>query len=99
MAKEVRRVDVGSVPGLFQIAQQVKETGEPCLLKRDDEELAMITPMTRPVSRAARRRKTGIITKDDPIWNIVGMGASEGPGDVSENKHRYLAEAYRDTHE
>ena len=99
MAKEVRRVDVGSVPELLRIAQQVKATGEPCLLERENEELAMITPMTRPASPAVRRRKTGIITKDDPIWNIVGMGASEGTGDISENKHKYLAEAYRDTHE
>lgn len=99
MAKEVRRVDVGSVPELLRIAQQVKETGEPCLLKQADEELAIITPMTRPSSRTVRRRRSGIITKDDPIWNIVGMGASGGPGDISENKHKYLAEAYRDTHE
>jgi excisionase family DNA binding protein len=40
------------------------------------------------------RRKTGILTADDPIWDIVGMGRSEGPTDVSENKRKYLAEAY-----
>ena len=33
-------------------------------------------------------------TMNDPLWNIVGIAASEGPGDVSENKHKYLAEAY-----
>jgi hypothetical protein len=36
---------------------------------------------------------------DDPIWNLVGMGSSTGPGDISENKHKYLAEAYADLHE
>jgi len=33
-------------------------------------------------------------SKDDPLWNIVGIGRSDGPGDVSENKYKYLAEAY-----
>ena len=30
---------------------------------------------------------------DDPLWNLVGIGHSGGPGDVSANKHRYLADA------
>lgn len=33
-------------------------------------------------------------TFDDPLWEIVGIGASEGPTDISENKYKYLAEAY-----
>jgi hypothetical protein len=36
---------------------------------------------------------------DDPLWDLVGIGHSGGPGDVSENKHKYLADAYTDTHE
>ncbi len=34
------------------------------------------------------------IRADDPLWDIVGMGSSGGPGDVSENVDKYLAEAY-----
>ena len=30
----------------------------------------------------------------DPLWSIVGMFSSDGPGDVSSNKHEYLADAY-----
>ena len=30
----------------------------------------------------------------DPLWSIVGMFESDGPGDVARNKHKYLAEAY-----
>ena len=44
----------------------------------------------------------GIPTSDDdPLWNIVGIGAGKDDGrtDVSTNKHKYLAEAYLDTHE
>lgn len=35
---------------------------------------------------------------NDPLWKIVGMGRSKGPGDVSENVDKYLAEAYLDHH-
>jgi excisionase family DNA binding protein len=30
----------------------------------------------------------------DALWSIVGSFESDGPGDVSSNKHKYLAEAY-----
>ncbi|MGH2531698.1 MAG: hypothetical protein ACRDJW_05270 [Thermomicrobiales bacterium] len=33
---------------------------------------------------------------DDPLWNIVGLIDDDGPTDVSENKYKYLAEAYGD---
>jgi len=32
-------------------------------------------------------------TEDDPLWDIVGIGTSEGPNDVARNKHKYLADA------
>jgi hypothetical protein len=35
------------------------------------------------------------LTTDDPLFDLIGIGHSGGPGDVSANKQRYLAEAYR----
>lgn len=82
---------MANLPELLSIAQNVRETGEPCVLTRDGEEIAILSP----VPEAPRRqRKTGVVTRNDPLWNIVGMANSEGPGDVSRNKHKYLAEAY-----
>jgi hypothetical protein len=37
-------------------------------------------------------------TMQDPLWNIVGIGQSDGPGDVSSSKLKYLAEASADNH-
>ena len=37
-------------------------------------------------------------TLDDPLWNMVGMIDDDGPTDMSENKYKYLADAYADTH-
>jgi excisionase family DNA binding protein len=32
-------------------------------------------------------------TMDDPLWDIVGIGASDVPDDVASNKHKYVADA------
>jgi hypothetical protein len=48
------------------------------------------------VRRKARRssgRKSHRITADDPLWDIVGIGRTEGPTDVSSNKYKYVADA------
>ena len=45
----------------------------------------------RHYRRPSPRGKT--FTKDDPLMSLVGIGRS-GLSDVSENKHKYLAEAY-----
>lgn len=37
-------------------------------------------------------------TLDDPLWGLVGIARSDGPGDVSANKHKYLADAYLESH-
>jgi hypothetical protein len=40
-----------------------------------------------------RRRKPRPFTLDDPLLDIIGIGHSEGPTDVSSNKHKYIADA------
>jgi len=44
--------------------------------------------------RQASVRRGKPTNAEDPLWHIVGIGHSKGPTDVSENKHKYLAEAY-----
>ena len=41
--------------------------------------------------RGRAPRRTG---PDDPYWELVGLGCSRGPADVSAEKYKYLAEAY-----
>jgi hypothetical protein len=38
---------------------------------------------------------TAPLTTDDPFWDIVGLGHTEGPTDLSENMDAYLAQVYR----
>lgn len=91
MAKEPKGIDISNVPELVRIAQEVRDTNQPCLLKRDNEELAILMPVRPTRKRSPKGRPT---TADDPLWKLVGIGDSGGPGDVSENKHKYLADAY-----
>ncbi|HZC00327.1 MAG TPA: hypothetical protein VE844_02885, partial [Gammaproteobacteria bacterium] len=62
----------------------------PAVLQQDSEDVALLTPITPVAKRSVRGKPT---TADDPLWKLIGIGHS-GKGDVSENKHKYLAEAY-----
>jgi hypothetical protein len=92
MAKEKapKRIDIGNMPELLSMAQEVHSTNEARILKHESEDLAMLTPIKLVAKRAPRGKPT---TPDDPLWKLVGIGHS-GKGDISENKHKYLADAY-----
>jgi excisionase family DNA binding protein len=47
-----------------------------------------------PETLEGRVLKDQYLGPDDLFWDLVGKYSSEGPGDVSSNKHKYLAEAY-----
>jgi hypothetical protein len=89
MSKELKHIDASQLPDLLRIAEEVRRTKEPRLIRRNGQDLAVVSPVSptnRPTTRAT--------SKDDPLWNIVGIGRSKGPTDTSANKHRYLADAY-----
>jgi hypothetical protein len=51
------------------------------------------TALPTPISKGLLTRREFHALADDPLWKLVGIGHS-GKGDISENKHTYLAEAY-----
>lgn len=89
--RAIESIDVTDAPDLAALVERVRTTGESLCLVRGDEELAVLQPAKKPRRRSLRGKPT---SADDPIWNIVGMGHSGGPGDVSRTKGKYLAEAY-----
>jgi hypothetical protein len=95
MAREVKTVDISGMPEVLRLAQEVSASGEARVLRRADEDLAVLTP-AKPTPRRLRRRKTGVLTKDDALFNIIGLakGLPDGVTDVSSNKYKYLADAY-----
>jgi hypothetical protein len=92
MAKEKapKRIDISSIPELLSMAQEVRSTNEPRILQQESEDLAMLTPIKPVAKRRLRGKPT---TADDPLWKLIGIGHS-GKGDISANKHKYLADAY-----
>jgi hypothetical protein len=96
MASEYEEFDVSDSPALLRLAEEVNRTGRAHLLKHGQKRLAIVSPALENGKRnpARRPRRRGVLKPDDPFWSIVGIGNSGGPGDVSSNKHKYLAEAY-----
>lgn len=89
MAKEPKRIDISRIPELLSIAQEVRSSNEPRILQQENEDVAMLTPITPVAKRRVRGNPT---SADDPLWKLIGIGHS-GKGDISENTHQYLAEA------
>jgi excisionase family DNA binding protein len=63
------------------------------------EALARLVKPVEPKATKARSLKGKRFSLSDPLWNIVGIAQASGPTDVSENKDKYLAEAYSAEHE
>ncbi len=94
--KETRRIDISEIrsnPDLVRLAEEVQKTRTPCILRQDNEDIVQITPIRPPNKGRLKGRPT---SKDDSIWNIIGIAddPTDEATDVSENKKKYLAEAY-----
>jgi hypothetical protein len=60
MAKELVPLDISNIPELVRIAEEVRDTNSPRVLKRDSEDLAVLVPV-----RARRRRAPRTLAKSD----------------------------------
>src|SRR5579862_6632756 len=93
MERAATATEISDIPELARLVHEVAESGEARLLTENGEPIAVLSPAPR--RRRPRRKHEAVLTPEDSFWNIVGMfEASEGPTDVSANKHKYLAEAY-----
>lgn len=90
--REMKSVEIGDVPELVALAEEVRRTNEPRILRRQDEDIAMLTPVAP--KRAKRIPRGKPFTADDPLWNVVGIGSSAEPTNIARYKHEYIADAY-----
>ena len=93
MASELSPIDISTIPELAHLVDEVQRTRRSRVIRRADEAVAVLSP----VAPAPKKRRTRgrVLTEDDPLFDLIGIGHSGGRGDVSANKHHYLAEAYR----
>ncbi len=94
MAEQLHPIELNTHPDLAQVVADVESTRHPRMLQRNGKNVVEV----RPATTRRRSRKGQPTSADDPIWNIVGMVQTDGPGDVAENVDHYLADASLDTH-
>lgn len=95
MTREYVSVDISNAPDLQRLAEAVRQTGLPHALKQGAETVAVVRPAPKKGRRVrAPQHRSGILGADDALFRLIGIGTSGGPGDVSTNKHSYLADAY-----
>jgi hypothetical protein len=94
MRAEAPAVDISHEPSLRRLVDEARSARKPLLLQEDGQDVAEV----RALDDAPKRRRRPLVGKpmtyDDPLWELIGSAHSEGPTDVSSNKHKYLAEAY-----
>lgn len=95
MAEELKHIDITHRPALLQVVREAQSVNEPLVLSQDGEDVAIL----RPVKRAPKRvKRSGVLTREDPLFSLIGIGQSNVPGGVSGKKHEYVLEAYRNRH-
>lgn len=87
MAQEIRPIDISQMRDLRQLAEEVRRTQQPHVLRAHSVDIAMLLPVKK-IRRGVKGRPT---SQDDPLWKIEGIGHS-GKHDVARDHDRYLAE-------
>ena len=58
MARERKAVEIGDMPELLRLAEEVHDSEEPRVLHKNGRELAVLMPVKPPATRRTRRKKT-----------------------------------------
>ncbi len=62
MVRELKRIDISGIPELLNIAEEVKRSNESRVLRRDGEDMAILTPIKKTTHGG---RRTVAKTKAD----------------------------------
>ena len=87
MASEMQPIDSASIPGLDHLVDEVQRTRQPRVIRRNNEDVAVLSPAGPARPRGTRGR---VLTKDDPLFGLIGIGDSGIPGGISGKKHEAL---------
>ncbi|MGI8552818.1 MAG: hypothetical protein ACR2PL_18830 [Dehalococcoidia bacterium] len=93
MAQQLQPIDIAGYPDLVSLIERAKAAHQPLTLRCNGDDVALLVPV------ASVDRQSKGLTEDDSLLSVIGIGESTGPGDVSSNKHRYVAQAiYAESH-
>jgi hypothetical protein len=93
MAREMVLRDADSIDELLRLVREVVTSQEPRVF-RDIVRLSPAVPPEPSIDRSAStsRRRQRHTTADDPLWSLIGLVDTGGPGDVARDVDRYLAD-------
>src|SRR5437867_11082222 len=82
VVREARPIDISDVPELLRLAEEVRKTRAPRLLRRDGEDVAVLVPVvpTRP------RRTARLKTEADDDAFLSSLGSWKGIVDTEKLK-------------
>ena len=89
MVSDYAPIDITEAPPLAELVEEVYRTKRPRVLRRANEDVAIIAPVKRSVRQVSKG-----FSEDDPFWEVVGIGQTAEPTNIAEHKDAYLAEAY-----
>jgi hypothetical protein len=92
MSTDVQPIDITDSAELLELAEEVRRSGVGRLLRRGEQDLALLTPVAPRQPVRSRRQSTS--EKGDALLKIIGIGSSAEPTDVAQREQEYLAEAY-----
>src|SRR4051794_22309582 len=72
MAKELTPVDITNTPDLLRLAEEVRRSGQPRLLRRENEDLAVLSPVATPAKHRTRKAKTYTKADDEAFLSSAG---------------------------
>jgi hypothetical protein len=90
MAQERVHIDMTDEPDLRDLVEQVRSRGASFVLQLADEDVAVLGPLKRSM-----KRNSGVVTEDDPLFGLIGIGSSGAREAGSEDKHEALLRAKR----
>jgi hypothetical protein len=90
MAQERIHIDISDEQVLRELVEQVRAKGAEAVLQVEREDVAVLTPCK------TRKKRSGVLAPDDPLFDLIGIMDSGIPGGISERKHEALLQAKRD---
>lgn len=90
MVEELKSIDISHSAEVRHLVAEVQVADQARALQVDHRTVAIRSPAVH--SRGASRRPKAT-SDSDPVWDIVGLGTSNGLDDVAENIDAYLARA------
>ncbi len=88
MAHDHESIDISNMPDVLRLAEAVHESNSPRILRRDDEEIAIIMPLANGRPRRGKRAKT----QADYAAFLAAAGSWKGLVDTEKLK-RDIAES------